>query len=228
MEHFSLPKVAMDPSHTTEQETAMALTDAVRDMRPLLDDAFVAYLKFAIAEEEASLERQGVVDDPEYNRWLFVLKIVQEGVYAELARGVRRYIDHIGYVLRMKTKAERRDLLAKLIEVMPTMDVRPFVKVVGNIVGSLGTSVKGDFADGVLLGDMTNKLLQLQRDVDDILPPDVLKERSRDADNWAAAQRQKLLERQKTTRQRLRAARQTGSIDPDQVRSENAEYDRFD
>lgn len=33
---------------------------------------------------------------------------------------------------------------------------------------------------------------------------------------------------QKTTRQRLRAARQTGSIDPDQVISENAEYDRFD
>ena len=33
---------------------------------------------------------------------------------------------------------------------------------------------------------------------------------------------------QKTTRQRLRAARQTGSIDPDQVISEDAEYDRFD
>ena len=33
---------------------------------------------------------------------------------------------------------------------------------------------------------------------------------------------------QKATRQQLRAARQTGSIDPDQVISENAEYDRFD
>jgi hypothetical protein len=33
---------------------------------------------------------------------------------------------------------------------------------------------------------------------------------------------------QKMTLQRLRAARQTGSIDPDQVISENAEYDRFD
>ena len=33
---------------------------------------------------------------------------------------------------------------------------------------------------------------------------------------------------QKTTWQQLRAARQTGSIDPDQVISENAEYDRFD
>ena len=223
----SICEVAMDPSHTTEEETATALTDAVRDMRPLLDEAFVGYLKYAIAEEEAKLERQGVVDDPEYNRWLFVLKIVQEGVYAELSRGVKRYIDHIGYVLRMKTKAERRDLLAKLIEVMPTMDVRPFVKVVGNIVSSLGTSVKGDFSDGVILGEMTNKLLQLQRDVEDILPPERINEMSKDADNWAATQRERLLERQKLTRQRLRAARETGSIDADKV-IESGEYDRFD
>lgn len=223
----SICEVAMDPAHTTEEETAIALTDAVRDMRPLLDDTFVAYLKYAIAEEEAKLERQGVVDDPEYNRWLFVLKIVQGGVYSELSRGVKRYIDHIGYVLRMKTKAERRDLLATLIDVMPTMDVRPFVKVVTNIVSSLGTSVKGDFSDGLVLGDMTNKLLQLQRDVHDLLPPDRINEMSRDADNWVAKQRERLLERQKLTRQRLRAARETGSVDTDRVIA-SGEYDRFD
>lgn len=223
----SICEVAMDPSHTTEEETAVALTDAVRDMRPLLDDAFVAYLKYAIAEEEAKLERQGVVDDPEYNRWLFILQIIQEGVYAELSRGVKRYIDHIGYVLRMKTKAERRDLLAKLIDVMPTMDVRPFVKVVNNIVSSLGTSVRGDFSDGILLGEMTNKLLQLQRDVEELLPPDRVDEMSKDADSWAAKQRERLMERQKMTRQRLRSARETSSIDPDKVIA-SGEYDRFD
>ena len=37
----SICKVAMDPRYVTEEETAMALTDAVRDMRPLLDDMFV-------------------------------------------------------------------------------------------------------------------------------------------------------------------------------------------
>lgn len=131
----SICEVAMDPSHKTEEDTSIALTDAVRDMRPLLDDAFIAYLKYAIAEEEGKLARAGVVDDPEHNRWLFVLKIVQEGVYAELSRGVRRYIDHIWYVLRMKTKSERRGLLEKLIDVMPTMDVRPFVKVVVSLAG---------------------------------------------------------------------------------------------
>ena len=223
----SICEVAMNPDHKTEEETAVALTDAVRDMRPLLDDTFVSYLKYAIAEEEAKLERQGIVDDPEHNRWLFVLKIVQEGVHAELSRGVKRYIDHIGYVLRMKTKLERKELLAKLIEVMPTMDVRPFVKVVRNIVSSLGTSVRGDFADGVILGEMTNKLLQLQRDVEDLLPPDRVNAMSKGADNWAAKQRERLMERQKLTRQRLRASREMGSIDTDKIVS-NGEYDRFD
>ena len=73
----SICLVAMDPKHTTEEETAIALTDAIRDMRPLLDESFVAYLKYAILEEQAKLARAGVLDDPEHNRWLFVLKIVQ-------------------------------------------------------------------------------------------------------------------------------------------------------
>lgn len=225
----SICEVAMDPSHKTEEDTATALTDAVRDMRPLLDDAFVAYLKYAIAEEEGKLARAGVVDDPDHNRWLFVLKIVQEGVYVELSQGVKRYVDHIWYVLRMKSKSERKELLTKLIDVMPTMDIRPFVRVVNNIVSSLGTTVRGDFTDGVILGEMTNQLLQLQRDVGELLPPERINELSKDADAWAAAQRQKLLERRNLTRQRLEAARITGDIDPDKVIIQpGAEAERFD
>jgi len=117
----SICNVAMNPDHTTEEETAEALSDAVRDMKPLLDESFVAYLKYAIAEEEGRLARGGLLDDPEYNRWLFVLQIVQEGVYAELGVGVQRYIDHISYVLRMETKKERKQLLAELIDVMPSL-----------------------------------------------------------------------------------------------------------
>lgn len=225
----SICEVAMDPSHKTEEDTAMALKDAVRDMRPLLDDAFVAYLKYAIGEEQGRLAREGVLDDPEHNRWLFVLQIVQEGVYAELSQGVKRYVDHIWYVLRMKSKTERKELLKKLIDAMPTMDVRPFVKVVKNIVSSLGTTVKGDFSDGVILGEMSNQLLQLSRDVDELLPPDRVKELSKDADAWAAVQRQRLLERRNMTRQRLEAARTTGDIDPEKyIKKPGAEAERFD
>ena len=225
----SICEVAMDPRNKSEEETAVALTDAVRDMRPLLDDALVAYLKYAIAEEEGKLARDGVLDDPEHNRWLFVLKIVQEGVYSELSRGVKRHIDHIWYVLRMKSKSERKELLEKLIDVMPTMDVRPFVRVVNNIVSSLGTAVKGDFTDGVILGEMTNKLLQLKNNLDEFLPPERINELSKGADAWATQQRQKLLERRNLTRQRLEAARQTGDIDPDFViKKPGVEADRFD
>ena len=113
----------------------------------------------------------------------------------------------------MKTKTERRILLEKLIDVMPSMDVRPFVQVVDNIVGALGDSARGEFDGSNVLGEMTNKLLQLRRDVRDLLPPDRLDRMSRDADEWVAKQRQRLLEHRKMTKQRLKAARETEHLD---------------
>ena len=65
----SICQVAMDPKHVTEEETALALTDAVRDMLLLLDESFIPYLKVAIAEEEARLARRGLTEDSEHNRW---------------------------------------------------------------------------------------------------------------------------------------------------------------
>lgn len=209
----SICKVAMDPRHTTEEDTAMALADAVRDMRPLFDDGFVAYLKYAVAEEEGRLARAGILDDMDHNQWLFVLKMVQQGVYKELERGISRFIDHIWYILRMETPYERRMLLQKLIDVMPSLDVRPFVQVVENIVGSLGDSNGGGIA--AELGELTTKLLQLRRDVHELLPPDRIAIISRDADEWAAKQKNRLMELRKETQKRLDAARQTEHLDGD-------------
>jgi len=219
----SICNVAMDPDHTTEEQTAEALSDAVRDMKPLLDEGFVAYLKYAIAEEEGRLARAGLLDDPEHNRWLFVLQIVQEGVYAELGVGVQRYIDHINYVLRMDTKKERRQLLSKLIDVMPSMDIRPFIKVVDNIAASLGQGRKGDF-DTAVLGGMTNKILQLRRDVNELLPPERVKEMSKEADEWAARQRQRLMEQRGVSQQRLKAARESQSSEDEIGRRGEVEH----
>jgi hypothetical protein len=209
----SICKVAMDPAHRTEEETAMALSDAVRDMRPLFDDAFIAYLKYAVAEEEGRLARAGLLHDPEYNQWLFVLKIVQQGVHAEIAKGINRYLEHIWYILRMETPVERRMLLEKLVDVMPTLDVRPFVQVVENVVGSLGDAVRGEFDGVTALGEMTNKLLQLHRDLREVLPNDRIDKMSRDADEWAARQKQRLLEQRNLTKQRLKAAQETEYLD---------------
>ena len=220
----SICNVAMDPKHTTDEETAEALTDAVRDLKPLLDENFVAYLKFAIAEERARLARNGVLDDPEQNRWLFVLEIVQEGVYAELSVGIRRYIDHITYVLRMKTKKERKQLLGKLIDDMPSMDVRPFIKVIDNIAASLGQGAKGEF-DMAILGGMTNEILQLRKDVHELLPPERIKEMSKEADEWAARQKEKIMKQRGISQQRLRSAVETREFD-DEYR-QRGEVERF-
>ena len=123
--------------------------------------------------------------------------------------GINRYIDHIGYIIRMKTPQQRRKLLEKLIDVMPSLDVRPFIQVVDNIVGSLGDGVKGDFDGVVPLGEMTNKLLQLQQDVQTLLPPERVAEKSKVADEWAATQKKRLMEQRKIGEQRLKAARET-------------------
>jgi len=208
----SICQVAMDPKHTTEEEAAVALTETVKKMRPILDDSFVAYLKYAIAEEEGRLARRKLLDDPEHNTWLFVLQIVQEGVYAELGREVSRYIDHIEYVLRMESKKERKELLIKLVDVMPSMDVRPFIKIVDNIVASLGTSAKGEFSDASVLGGMTREILQLSSDLKEVLPPERVDRMSRDADEWTARQRKKIQEQRDLTRQRLVAKRQQQAL----------------
>ena len=233
----SICKVAMDPMHKTEEETAMALTDVVRDMRPLFDDAFVAYLKFAVAEEEGRLARAGVLDDPQHNQWWCVLKIVQNGVYTELARGIQRYMDHIGYVLRMETPTERRMLLEKLIDVMPTLDVRPFVSVVDNLAGALGDGARGEFGgdtpagqeETFVLAGLTNQILQLYRDVHELLPPERIALKAKDADDWAARQKKILLDRRKATQQRLQAARDTQDFDQAvDALGKQGEMERFD
>lgn len=225
----SICKVAMDPSHTSEEQTSAALTDAVRDMRPLFDDIFVSYLKYAIAEEEGSLARTGVLDDPDHNQWLFVLKIVQQGVRAEIAKGINRYIEHIWYVLRMKTAVERRLLLEKLVDSMPSLDVRPFVRVVDNIVGSLGEAAQGELEGASELGKMTNKLLQLHRDVKEILPPARINQMSRDADDWAAKRKELMLEQRRLTNKRLEAARETEEYDREiESLGRRGDIERFD
>lgn len=226
----SICKVAMDPSYQTEEEAAMALTDAVRDMRPLLDDTFVAYIKYAVVEEEGKLARNGLLHDPEHNQWLHVLKIVQQGVYNELAKGINRYIEHIWYILRMETPIERRRLLEELISVMPTLDVRPFIHVVQNIVGSLGDSTQGNFNDGIIpLGEMTNKLLQLHRDMNELLPKERVDIMSKDADEWIAKQKQRLLDQRNLTKQRLKASQDTEHLDNTiEELCRRGEVDRFD
>ena len=204
----SICEVAMDPRHSTEEEAAIALSDAVQNMRPLLDENFVAYLKFAIMEEEGRLKRRGLLDDPEHNSWLFVLQIIQGGVYAELSKTVQRHVDSIMYVLRMDTKLRRRRLLELFVKDLPSLDVRPFRKVVDNIVGSLGTLARGEGSSpevASVLGGMTIPILQLASDIKEVLPPERMREKAKEGDDWIKSQRKKISQLQEERRQRLLA-----------------------
>ena len=119
-------------------------------------------------------------------------------------------------------------LLEKLVDVMPTLDVRPFVQVVENIVGALGDGVRGEFDGVTALGELTNKLLQLHRDVREVLPDDRIAKMSRDADEWAARQKQRLMEQRNLTKQRLKAAQDTEYLDKEiEEFGKRGDVDRF-
>ena len=67
------------------------------------------------------------------------------------------------------------------------------------------------------MGGMTNKILQLQRDVEDILPLERVKLMSRDANKWTAGRRRNLVESREETRLRLKNAREMEGIHPDNI-----------
>ena len=98
------------------------------------------------------------------------------------------------------------------------------MKVVDNIAASLGQGTKGEF-DIAVLGGMTNKILQLRRDVHDLLPPERIKLMSKDADEWAARQREKLMEQRGVSQQRLKSARDSQSLEDEIGR--RGEVERF-
>jgi len=95
-----------------------------------------------------------------------------------------------------------------LLSFILSKDVRPFVKVVDNIVASLGSTVQGEF-DGAVLGGMTDKLLQLRRDVNELLPPEKISVMSRDADEWSRTQKEMITGRRDIAHQRLKAESET-------------------
>ena len=100
---------------------------------------------------------------------------------------------------------------------------------VESIVSSLGDGVKGEFEDVVELGEMTNKLLQLHRDVKELLPPERIERMSRDADEWAATQKKKLAEQRTVSEQRLRAAKETEHLQGEiQALARRGEMERMD
>ncbi|KAI2491510.1 hypothetical protein MHU86_23069 [Fragilaria crotonensis] len=120
-----------------------------------------------------------------------------------------------------------KESLSEIIDAMPTLDVRPFVLVVDNIASSLGDAVKGE-TDPMVLGEMTNSLLQLHRDVHDLLPPDRINEMAKDADEWAAKQRQRLMEQRNMTKKRLQQSRVTEPIAEAILKRAAGEIERFE
>jgi len=68
------------------------LPAAVKNMRPLLDQDFIAYLDYAIDKEREGIRGRNLNPDLEPTEWLQILGIIKNGVYAELGKGLKEDI----------------------------------------------------------------------------------------------------------------------------------------
>ena len=161
------------------------------------------------------------------NYRLCILKIVQQGVYAEIGRKVARHVEIIWYCMRMKTRQQRRELLRMNVDNMATMDIRPFRKVVDNIVGALGRAAKGEFDEGEALGGWTKRILQLAEDIEIVLPPERMDVLSRDADKWLEKQKERILEQRRKTAELIQARKKGKEVMDRYLASGAAEEDRM-
>ena len=145
--------------HETPESSSIALAEEVSQLvsSGVLDKDFVGYLKFAIEEERNRIMKKnraenvvvggaGGEDDVNYefdpgdpeNRWLSVLLLIQQGVYSEMGRKIKDYVDIYWYSLRMKTKYQRQYVLRKNVEELGDWEVKKFREIGENIIGALG------------------------------------------------------------------------------------------
>ncbi|KAG5178419.1 hypothetical protein JKP88DRAFT_201663 [Tribonema minus] len=166
-------------------ETAMddmaRLPDKVRSMKPLLNADFVAYLAYAIEKERGALRAKGMDPDREPSRWLQVLGVIKQGVFAELEKDVYLDVQAIHYVLRMREPDERRALLEATIATLPSMDVRGFRRVARNIAEHVAAR-----SDGAVDAALRARVAEFAELMDELLPDARVEALSREADDWAA------------------------------------------
>lgn len=187
-------EVVMDPAYSTEEEMAKALVDAADKLRLLWDDKFVAFLEKAIAEEEVFLTLAGLLDDPDRNHWLSVLLIVQHGIDFEITTRINGHIDHMWQAVRMETPERCSKILEKMIEGIPSMDIRRFAVAVDQLYDSEGGNDKGKFGKVTPLPGEIEKFLQLQRDINHLLPAEQVAIKAVVADELVIIGKEKLLE----------------------------------
>jgi len=74
------------------------------------------------------------------NRWLSVLLLIQQGVYAELGRKTKDFVDIYWYSLRLKTPYQRQYFLRKSIENLSPSEIWPFREVGESIIAAIGNA----------------------------------------------------------------------------------------
>ena len=95
-------------------------------LRPYFDTELLAYLGYAIEEEETGIRAHGGDPIALPSRWLSVLRLVQQGVLAEFESRFERLLEPLLLTVRFEQPEIRRAVFERFVAITPAIDL-PYV-----------------------------------------------------------------------------------------------------
>ena len=128
------------------QDDEAQFLDRLELLRPRFDSDLLAYLKFAIAEEEQVIVARGSDFERFPSQWLQVLRVVQRGVRADVERRFDRLLEPVLLVLRFKDYALQEDIFQRFLAQTADVDALYMRQLCRNLVEGMAISVRsGEF-----------------------------------------------------------------------------------
>ena len=133
------------------QEDEGEFLDRLDIIRPRFDSDLLGYLKFAIAEEEQFIAARGSDATRFPTQWLQILRVVQQGVRADVERRFDRLLDPILLALRFTEPLVQERLFSSFVNNTASLDLYYMRNLCCNLVAGMGDSVRtGEFDKAIV------------------------------------------------------------------------------
>ncbi|KAI4839436.1 CS domain protein [Plasmodium brasilianum] len=98
------------------------LNDFIESMKPLLDYAFLGYIKHAIQIEKKNIKAQNRDFREHPSDWLIILMIIQKGIYSILEKDIWQDVINITTIICHEQPNVRKTILTTMLASMPKAD----------------------------------------------------------------------------------------------------------
>lgn len=109
------------------QDNEMKFLEEMDLLKPKFTESLLSYIRFAIQNEEYSLQMKGVDPTVSPSSWLKVLTVVYNGILAELEARFSRLIEPLFLVLRFEDSQVQMALFERVVAKTPAVDL-PYLK----------------------------------------------------------------------------------------------------